>query len=401
MAPSIDEGNNVDDWEGEFFDGFDRRGWSMRSGHCKRLKRQSGTNKARGRACFARTINSRRARHHTFNPWVASTSSKRCEIIADMSWQLWQEMQNTGGHGNVPQIYEEHWQGTSPWDRAVAAALLIAQQWWLEKRNQIERREASDQSKEKVQKRISTFEDLRTEFLNMYGGHIRDALAGVLGNGTTLLNAQLAPEIERCFMNECDTLMRLPANLIPVFHGTSSSSHASIFQRGLLIPSDSNGVRVAHGSAYGKGVYATIGNSVAMSRSYCSENRMLVCGLLDHANPCVVSHHSWGRVVFDSRRIVPMFEAVGGGLVERREVSVVSSSIASSTVSQAQASNRLSVSNGARRVLQNLAEPIRLHKPVMSRAVRAVSQRRKYVFMRRAARKRTQRKTNSVQIHAS
>lgn len=86
----------------------------------------------------------------------------------------------------------------------------------------------------------------------------------------------------------------------------------SIFARGLLIPGQGNELRVLHGSACGLGIYTTKPESAATSRAYCDAPRMLVCGVLDTDGPAI-AHYPWGRVIFDTRLVAPLFEAAVPG----------------------------------------------------------------------------------------
>lgn len=431
-----------DGWVGDLCDGRDRRGWSMRHGHGKHLKRQSGPDRPRGRACFARTVNTR-CRRQCPDSWACDVSKRRRETNADMYWQLREELQTVDMHMGDDTHWDERvrleshhgsdWQQqgeelsghcltgqccgcrtetsplaiaicpfsaelgqcSSPWDLAVARAAEVAAQFAMLKQSLVEGNESSDRCKSKRSERetkaITTLHQVREEFLKVHGQYVREALSGVLGDATQLIDSQLAPEIEKRFLDACGVMTdRLPENLVPVFHGTASNTYASIFAKGLLVPDASNGVRVVHGSAYGVGIYATIGGSVSMSRSYCNDNSLLVCGLLDATDASVVSCHSWGRVVFDSRRIVPLFQAIGAGAIVNQQVGLMSAPKASRNLTR--------VSNGALRVLQNLADATAQRKSLTSRVVQTVPTCRRDAVMRRAARKRSQRKTNSVQI---
>merc|ERR1711865_301240 len=110
-----------------------------------------------------------------------------------------------------------------------------------------------------------------------------------------------------------------------------------------------------------------------------NEPRMLVCGILDDANPAVVSNFGWGRVVFDDRRIVPFFEAFGAGQL-------------------ANAGNHGGVpfqaSNGAARLIAARAAPVR-REPLVSRVAQVVAERTRRFLTRRAARKHSLRKSSS------
>merc|ERR1712228_689009 len=94
----------------------------------------------------------------------------------------------------------------------------------------------------------------------------------------------------------------------PAFHGTSAERHQSIFADGLLIPGQGNKLTVLHGSAFGLGIYAAKLGGVWLSRSFCTQNRMLVCAVL--STHCQVTPHGDAYVAFNPSCIVPLFEAI-------------------------------------------------------------------------------------------
>ena len=63
------------------------------------------------------------------------------------------------------------------------------------------------------------------------------------------------------------------------FHGTDGANHASIFEKGLIVPGR-EGVSVANGSAHGVGIYTAKepGLSFSFTRG---TNKMLLCGVID------------------------------------------------------------------------------------------------------------------------
>jgi len=71
-------------------------------------------------------------------------------------------------------------------------------------------------------------------------------------------------------------------HLVLGYHGTARKNYPSIFARGLLIPGEKNGLRVANGSAYGNGIYTASAGEAPMSKSYIRCDSMLVCGVLRH-----------------------------------------------------------------------------------------------------------------------
>lgn len=130
-------------------------------------------------------------------------------------------------------------------------------------------------------------------------------------------------------MEACATL---PGVVRPGFHGTSSANFPSIFQQGLLIPGQDNNLRVVNGSAHGLAIFTASIKSASLSFGFCKdiarERKMLVCGILDdtimgeHSSreQYTLGHHSvvaesesvrhvgGAIVVFDRRRVAPLFE---------------------------------------------------------------------------------------------
>jgi len=73
-------------------------------------------------------------------------------------------------------------------------------------------------------------------------------------------------------------------DLLPTFHGTDFSNHASIFERGLLIPDkDTNGLRVINGSAHGLGTYSASLENPLLALGFVrpAQSALLVCGVVD------------------------------------------------------------------------------------------------------------------------
>lgn len=123
-----------------------------------------------------------------------------------------------------------------------------------------------------------------------------------------------------------DARATLSGSLAPAFHGTPSCNFPSIFEHGLLIPGENNTLDVAHGSAHGKGIYTAKITNPSLSQGFCSDNQLLICGVLDDAVQGAVTEYTLGirtvsresdsvrhvgdaMVVFDSRRVAPLFVA--------------------------------------------------------------------------------------------
>lgn len=64
-------------------------------------------------------------------------------------------------------------------------------------------------------------------------------------------------------------------HVILAFHGTKAANVNSIADKGLLMPGQ---VKVAHGSAYGRGIYVSPDPSFALG--YAPEGRLFVCAVL-------------------------------------------------------------------------------------------------------------------------
>lgn len=198
----------------------------------------------------------------------------------------------------------------SPWDLAVARSARCADEYMSAIGNIELTSKRLAQSDEKVAD-SGGFEQLRNAFLRKYDCELRSSL-GYLLQDVVLTPTPLAPEVQQIFVKSCSLTEKdkdgLPCNLRPAIHGTNADLFHSIFSRGLLIPGQFNGLRVMHGSVHGLGIYTTSPEHAVTSKSYCSAPRMLVCGVLDSEGPAI-AHHSWGRVIFDSSLVAPLFVA--------------------------------------------------------------------------------------------
>lgn len=176
--------------------------------------------------------------------------------------------------------------------------------------------------------KLSPFELIRSRFLSNYERQIRNGLNRCFEGPVTLKPTPVASDVEERFLEGCKKcgvdVRRSLGLLRPAFHGTREELHASIFARGLLIPGEGNDVRVRNGSAHGLGIYTAKVENAWLSKGFCSAPRMLVCGVVDDA--VNVKQHTMGNhlvtaqseavrhvgqavVVFDSKRVVPLFEA--------------------------------------------------------------------------------------------
>lgn len=181
----------------------------------------------------------------------------------------------------------------------------------------------------------SPFEELRQGFWRHHHQAILRGLDRCFEGPVRVTPTPLASEVQERFLRGCrdfgvdpsDPRLRHSARLQPTFHGTDASLHESIFAMGLLIPGEGNSLAVRNGSAHGVGIYTATVHKAWLSKSFCSAPRMLVCGVLDDAVPLTrsrvlgrrnviaesqaVRHVGDAVVVFDTKRVVPLFEASG------------------------------------------------------------------------------------------
>jgi len=150
------------------------------------------------------------------------------------------------------------------------------------------------------------FENLRRAFLLAHEADVRCGLSSCFGE-VSLQPAPLAAAVQTRFMQRLQGSKVWP-QICPGFHGTNACNHASIFNRGLLIPGDGNDLKVVHGAAYGRGIYIANANAAWLSQGFCSAPCMLVCAvLLGNNHP--VSRHGDAMLVQNSADVIPLFEA--------------------------------------------------------------------------------------------
>lgn len=101
-------------------------------------------------------------------------------------------------------------------------------------------------SKDLMPKHVG-FDAIQAQFLKRHGPTVLDALKTCFREPIHLKPAPLSAAVQTRFevaFASSDGFSRL----VPAFHGTNSSFHDSIFERGLLIPDQDNGLRVLNGS---------------------------------------------------------------------------------------------------------------------------------------------------------
>lgn len=128
------------------------------------------------------------------------------------------------------------------------------------------------------------FRKIRERFLRQHKKHIQDSLSECFYGSVDLKPVPVSPAVEErfvsCYKRYC---LSDPSCLVPALHGTDPSNYQSIFDRGLLVPGCGNDIAVAHGSAYGVGVYTAKLRSPSLSRDFAPRPSMLVCAVIDDA----------------------------------------------------------------------------------------------------------------------
>lgn len=117
----------------------------------------------------------------------------------------------------------------------------------------------------------NSWDALQKKFLAEHGETIRKEL------GQAVQISPLNPSNQEEFRSSCENAASMP---LPAYHGTKSKNIASISSRGLLIPGH-GGVRVAHGSAHGVGIYTAKLGCANLSRSFCDSDKIFICGVCD------------------------------------------------------------------------------------------------------------------------
>eukprot|EP00929_Paragymnodinium_shiwhaense_P087685 TRINITY_DN4782_c0_g1_i2.p1 TRINITY_DN4782_c0_g1~~TRINITY_DN4782_c0_g1_i2.p1 ORF type:complete len:411 (-),score=65.70 TRINITY_DN4782_c0_g1_i2:370-1602(-) len=157
-------------------------------------------------------------------------------------------------------------------------------------------------------KPLPAFQQLQKQFLDKHGKAMREALRNTRLHNFTLNPAPVTVRAQQRFLQACGENPSLNAG----WHGTKKEVHPSIFATGFRIPHASNGVRIAHGAAYGVGVYTAARGHAYLSCNYADSACLLACALLGGSKK--VANHRTFMVTFDDTLVVPLFEACGGGV---------------------------------------------------------------------------------------
>lgn len=159
------------------------------------------------------------------------------------------------------------------------------------------------------QQRSDDFEQFRQCFLKQHIKSIGSALNSLSLQGQIEMKpTPLSCEVRQRFLSACNGQVKDAVR--PVWHGTDVNSLDSIYQQGLLIPGQNNGLKVKNGSAYGLGIYAARADCPQLSLGYCrgGSRKLLVCGMIDVSEPDSVRHGSNFVVIFNHHLVAPLFE---------------------------------------------------------------------------------------------
>mmetsp|Transcript_91208 Transcript_91208/g.175602 ORF Transcript_91208/g.175602 Transcript_91208/m.175602 type:complete len:488 (-) Transcript_91208:176-1639(-) len=173
----------------------------------------------------------------------------------------------------------------------------------------------------------SSFEAFRRAFLERHGHTIKANLGAKSAGSVEMKAAPVSREVQDRFIAECAAAPG--GEVVPTYHGSRAENYDSICKRGLLIPGRGNELAVVNGAAHGKGIYTATVDAPSLSMSFCSEPKLLVCGVLDDSVELMPEQESCGRfavgarsqsikhvgdaiVVFNERRVIPLFEAAAG-----------------------------------------------------------------------------------------
>lgn len=174
------------------------------------------------------------------------------------------------------------------------------------------------------------FQRLQEDFLRTHGHQIKAQLSSVFEGPISIKHAEVGRPAQERFMDA----MSEGYPLRPVFHGSQAENYESICSRGLLIPGRGNELKVVNGSVHGRGIYTADLQNPRLSAGFCTDPKMLVCGILDDsrhlaasrtlgihqlkAESQAIKHVGDAIVVFDESRVVPLFQASASAFQHRR-----------------------------------------------------------------------------------
>eukprot|EP00435_Cladocopium_sp_Y103_P050631 s157_g15.t1 len=176
----------------------------------------------------------------------------------------------------------------------------------------------------------NAFEEFRMKFLQDFGSSIGAGLQSCYQGEVELRCAPMSKHLQSRFLS-CKE--KQEEQLCPVLHGTEDRNLPSIYQKGLLVPTGQNNVRVLNGSSHGKGIYTAKTQNTALSFGFSKglSRPLLICGALDDAvvlpkpvqcgnhfitaESASVRHVGDAIVVFDESKLLPLFVASSPGIL--------------------------------------------------------------------------------------
>jgi hypothetical protein len=199
------------------------------------------------------------------------------------------------------------------------------------KRRLLELNQKHNVSVEQIDMLLSNdaFSMLQLKFLLAHGAALCRSLQRVYRQHLSLVPARVGPEVQQRFLCACAGQEKISGQLRPAFHGTRHQNIPSILKNGLLIPGQGNSLRVVNGSVHGVGIYTgQLGYcGASLSHGFSHGGPMFICGVIDDAQPVQqyalgirsvsaesehVRHVGNAMVIFESRRVAPLFVAVPG-----------------------------------------------------------------------------------------
>lgn len=173
------------------------------------------------------------------------------------------------------------------------------------------------------------FIELQKKFLMDYGPSFCTELSRSMKKIIHVRPAPVSADVQKRFL---DARTTLTGTLKPGYHGTNIDNLSSIYKAGLQIPGQGgNNIKVANGSAHGLGIYVAEVSNPHLSWGFCRapeeiKKKMMVCGILDDSPHSIgfnsytmgirtvssesknIRHVDSAIVIFDDRRIAPLFE---------------------------------------------------------------------------------------------
>jgi len=176
------------------------------------------------------------------------------------------------------------------------------------------------------ERRRRNFEEIRSHFKQEFGDEVQARVQHAFNSSVKMEPAPVSRQLKEKFERSC---CELSGSLIATYHGSNSENYASICEKGLLIPGRGNDLEIVHGRAHGRGIYTASVDAPWLSMCFSTEKRLLVCGVLDDSEnrflerhvirglevkgkSAAILHVGDAVVVFDDRRVVPLFMVTQG-----------------------------------------------------------------------------------------